>query len=268
MNYGSQMNGGYKYQQLRNVGIPHEKALQMANVVKVSSYEEGHVIYPKGVKPDAWKFIISGLVAESAASTQGSLMPISIYTEGTWFGEQAIINRSVSYADVVCISCTDVMSVSTDAVLDAMAKHPSFLLYLTRLSSWRAQQASELLTLIKFASPCLRVVMGLSHFAEELSYNGEYDPTLNRMEAVEIPVKQKLLADLCGVSRTIFSEYVQKLASEGWLRISYGKLEILSPINWIAFSNKQRARKFKNMTPSFQEMLGELANSEELATQI
>ena len=258
------INGGFKYQQLRNVGISHEKALQLACVVKIASYDEGHVISRKGSRPDAWKFIISGLVAESVDSAQGTLMPISIYSEGAWFGEQSIINRNPSYADFVCISATEVMSISSEVILDLMNAQPAFVMYLSRLMAWRAQQTAEMLTLIKFGSPCLRVVMGLSHFAEELTYQCETERDLS-VESVEIPVKQKLLADLCGVSRTIFSEYVQKLASEGWLRISYGKLEILSPLNWLGFSSRQRARKFNNLNPTFQELVDELADSAELA---
>ena len=268
MTYGPRIHGGFKYQQLRRVGISHEKALQLAASVKVSSYDEGHVFYLKGARPDAWKFIISGLVAESVDSPQGALMPISIYGEGAWFGEQSIINKNASYADFVCICSTEVMSISSELVHELMAAQPTFVMYLSRLMAWRAQQTSEMLTLIKFGSPCLRVVMGLSHFAEELTNQPTTTPELAEREptpdSVEIPVKQKLLADLCGVSRTIFSEYVQKLASEGWLRISYGKLEILSPDNWMSFSCKQRSRKFNNLSPTFQELLDELADQAEV----
>jgi hypothetical protein len=81
---------------------------------------------------------------------------------------------------------------------------------------------------MKFGNPCLRVLMGLSQFAEALFYHSDRPPTIGFGLGLEIPVNQKLLADLCGVTRTIFSEYGQKLAAEGWLTISYGKLEILS----------------------------------------
>jgi DNA-binding FadR family transcriptional regulator len=75
---------------------------------------------------------------------------------------------------------------------------------------------------------------------------------------VEIPVKQKVLADLCGVSRTIFSEYAQKLVAAGWLAISYGKLEILQLPHWHKFSNKQRERKMNDLSPVMDELLKEL----------
>ena len=112
--------------------------------------------------------------------------------------------------------------------------------------------------LMKFGNPCLRVVMGLSQFAEALFYHSDRPPTVGFGQGVEIPVKQKVLADLCGVSRTIFSEFAQKLAAEGWLSISYGKLEILSLQNWHNFSNIQRERKLNELNPTFEELLKEL----------
>jgi CRP-like cAMP-binding protein len=252
------MYGNFKYQQLRNIGISQEKALQMAAFIKISSFEEGQLIWSKGSKVDAWRFIITGLVAASTESPRGLLMPISIYGEGSWFGEQSIINRKTSYADFVCLAPTDVMSISGDIVLELMETQPSFALYLTRLMAWRVQKTSEMLMLMKFGNPSLRVVMGLSQFAEALFYHSDRPPTIGFGQGVEIPVKQKLLADLCGISRTTFSEHVQRLAAEGWLAISYGKLEVLRLPHWHRFSNKQRERKFNDLNPSFEELLNEL----------
>jgi CRP-like cAMP-binding protein len=252
------MYGNFKYQQLRNIGNSQEKALQMAAFIKVSSFEEGQVIWAKGSKVDAWQFIINGLVSASVESPTGQTMPISIYGEGSWFGEQSIINRKTSYADFVCLSATDVMGISSDIVLELMETQPAFALYLTRLMAWRVQKTSETLMLMKFGNPCLRVVMGLSQFAEALHYHSDRPPTIGFGQGVEIPVKQKTLADLCGVSRTVFSEHVQKLAAVELLSISYGKLEILSLPNWHRFSNKQRERKFNDLNPSFEELLSEI----------
>jgi len=75
---------------------------------------------------------------------------------------------------------------------------------------------------------------------------------------VEIPIAQTTLASLCGVSRTLFSEYVQQLSSKGWIKISYGKLEILSIAAWYAFARGQRERNLSNLSPSIEELLAEL----------
>jgi CRP/FNR family cyclic AMP-dependent transcriptional regulator len=128
--------------------------------------------------------------------------------------------------------------------------------------AWRVHKTSETLMLMKLGNPCLRVVMGLSQFAEALAYRSDRPPTIGFGEGVEIPVSQGVLASLCGVSRTLFSEYVQQLANSGWLKISYGKLEILSVTTWHTFAHRQRERNLSNISPTVEELLEELRSCE------
>ncbi len=72
---------------------------------------------------------------------------------------------------------------------------------------------------------------------------------------MEIPIPQNTLASLCGVSRTLFSEYVQQLAQHGWLKLSYGKLELLSIPTWHAFARLQREDSVNTLNASIQELL-------------
>jgi len=252
------MYGNFKYQKFRNVGVSHEKALRLAAVAKVWSLDEGQTIWDKGTNIEDWRLIISGLVAASVESPRGAPMPISIYGEGAWFGEQSIINRKASYTDYVCLSATEGLSIPADVVLELMATESAFALYLTRLMAWRVQKTSEMLMLMKFGNPCLRVVMGLAQFAEALNYQSDRPPTIGMGQSVEIPMKQQLLADLCSVSRTNFSEYLQKLAAKEWLSISYGRIEIMQLPKWHAFNRKQRDRKLGDLDPSIDELLHEL----------
>ena len=61
------------------------------------------------------------------------------------------------------------------------------------LSGALEEVSAETLALMKFGNPCLRVVMGLSQFAEALFYHSDRPPTIGFGQGVEIPVKQKLL---------------------------------------------------------------------------
>lgn len=111
---------------------------------------------------------------------------------------------------------------------------------------------------MKLGNPVLRVVTGLAQIAEALAYRSERPPTIGFGEGVNIPVKQHVLAGLCGVSRTIVSEVLQKLAANGWVRISYGKLELVSIVAWHAYSRRQRARNLNCLNPSIEEILSDL----------
>jgi CRP-like cAMP-binding protein len=89
-------------------------------------------LYPLGNDSTRQAGCVVGTAA-SFESPRGLLMPISIYGEGSWFGEQSIINRKTSYADIVYQSSTEVMSISSEIVLELMETQPTFALYLTRL---------------------------------------------------------------------------------------------------------------------------------------
>ncbi len=109
--------------------------------------------------------------------------------------------------------------------------------------------------LMKLGNPCLRVVMGLAQFAEALAYRSERPPTVAFGEGVEIPIAQTTLASLCGVSRTLFSEDVQQLAQQEWLKLHYGKLEILNIATWLRFARRQREDNVNTLNPTIAELL-------------
>ena len=72
---------------------------------------------------------------------------------------------------------------------------------------------------------------------------------------MEIPISQNTLASLCGVSRTLFSEYVQQLAQNEWLKLSYGKLEILNIATWHRFARREREESINSLNPTIGELL-------------
>ncbi len=245
----------YILQRLRKLGLSDSVAAQTATVVKVQSFDAGRKIWAKGSEISHWQYIIGGLVTASVATTNSESTPLSIYGMGAWFGEQSIINRKPSFADYVCLTSTEVLTLPAATFDTLFVQEAHFARYVAKLMAWRVQKTSETLTLMKLGNPCMRVVMGLAQFAEALAYKSERPPTIGFGEGVEIPIAQTTLASLCGVSRTLFSEYVQQLAQEGWLKISYGKLELLNIDTWHAFARSQREDSVSNLNASIRELL-------------
>lgn len=250
----------YIVKRLRHLGLEQDLAVHMAASVKVRSFEAGDVIWAKGSEVQAWQYIVDGLVAAAIPTTNSQSTPISIYGKGSWFGEQPIINRKPSYAEYVCLVETEVLVLPATQFDRLFVEEAGFARHVAKLMAWRVQKTSETLMLMKLGNPCLRTVMGLALFAEALAYRSDRPPTVPFEVGVEIPIPQTTLASLCGVSRTLFSEYVQQLAAAGWLKISYSKLEILSISAWLAFAHRQRERNFSNLNPSAAELLAELSS--------
>lgn len=245
----------YIVQRLRKLGLSDAVAAQTAGVVKVQSFDAGRRIWTKGSETPHWQYIITGLVSASVATSNSESTPLSIYGKGSWFGEQSIINRKPSFADYVCLTDTEVLMLPA-AHFDALfVQEAQFARYVAKLMAWRVQKTAETLTLMKLGNPSLRVVMGLAQFAEALVYKSDRPPTVGFGEGVEIPIPQNTLASLCGVSRTLFSEYVQQLAQQGWLKISYGKLELLNIRTWHSFARSQRENSVSHLQASMGELL-------------
>lgn len=245
----------YVYKQLRHLGLSDIMAKQTAPTVKVQSFEAGKQIWSKGSEVRHWIFIIEGLISASVQTTNSDATPIAIYGRGAWMGEQSIINRKPSFADYICLTQTEVLTLPAAQFDELFVSEPHFARFVAKLMAWRVQKTSETLTLMKLGNPCMRVVMGLAQFAEALAYQSDRPPTIGYGEGVEIPITQNTLASLCGVSRTLFSEYVRHLSQDGWLKLSYGKLEILSISTWHAFARKQRENSLNTLNASIEDLM-------------
>ena len=248
----------YGYQRLIELGVSAGNAQHLSTLVTATSLEPNTVIWTKGAEITSWHFIVKGMVAAAMPVSETVSIPVGIYGPKTWFGEQAIINKKPSYANYLCLTPVNVISLDAEIVLTLLERDAGFAKYVAKLMSWRAQISSETLMLMKLGSPPFRVVMGICQFAETLAYSGDRPPTIGFGEGVEIPVKQEVIAALCGVSRSRFSTLIQQLASSGWLRISYGSIEILALETWQKFSNLQRRRTMGRLDPSMEELLAEL----------
>lgn len=211
---------------------------------------------------ESWFLIVTGLVSAATPIAEGQSVPICLYGNRSWFGEHSIINKKPNYADYVCLTPTDTLSLPAEVFHELLEEEPQFATYIAKLVAWRAQNVSEMLMMMKLGNPPLRVIMGLSQFNEALAYNSERPPTIGFGDGVELPLKQSDLACLCGVSRSTFSDVVQQLAINGWLRLAYGKIEILSHDSWHRFSQKQRTRSFSNLCPTLDELLQDLKMAE------
>lgn len=258
MQPASSASKSFVHRQLMRVGLSDALARETAACVKVQDFEAGKRLWVKGGDIRQWMLIVNGLVCASVPTTNSASTPISVYGRGAWFGEQSIINRKPSYADYVAMTPTEVLMMPAPQFDRLFLAEPNFARFVAKLMAWRVQKTTETLTLMKLGTPCMRVVMGLAQFAEALAYRSDRPPTIGFGEGVELPVAQNTLASLCGVSRTLFSEFVQQLAAHGWLALSYGKLEILSIHTWHAFARSQREDSTHAVTADIQELLGML----------
>jgi CRP-like cAMP-binding protein len=248
----------YAYQKLCEVGFSEQSASRFAPKVQISSYEEGDVVWRRGAPVLGWSGIINGVVVASMPDTDKATVSIGLYGNDAWFGEYAILNNRPSYANYTCMVSTDIVSVPSATVHEVVNSDAKFAGAISRLVAWRAQRSSEMLVLMRICNPVIRSVMGLYLFSEALAYCDDRPPTLSAFESMTVPFKQAMIASFCGVSRTVMSDCLQKLAAQDWVKISYGQVELLYYATWQRFANKQRNQLTLSTNPDMDEILADL----------
>lgn len=243
------------YQLLKGVGLSEQRVLGVLPNVRSQPFEADALIWPKGATLQPWTYIQSGLVCAGLPEQDGGFTPLNIYGPDTWFGEAAILNSQPSTLEYVCLTPVRVLSLPFADAQEAFEAEPEFCRYMARLVTWRDQQHQEMLALMRTGSPELRVVMGLALFAEALNSSSSHLPTSELDDSLEIPLKQSLLAGLCGVSRGVFSVGAQQLVEAGWLGVNYATVNLMHIKTWGRFSRKYRQNRLNRSKPTMQDLL-------------
>jgi CRP/FNR family transcriptional regulator, cyclic AMP receptor protein len=245
----------YSYQLFKGLGLSKQRVVALLPSVKAESLLPNQFVCRMGSPPKAWFHVLTGLVCASVPGQGGGVAPMLMFGPGSWFGEAPILNRVPSGVDCVCLTPVRMLSLPIEQFNDAFDNEPQFSRYIARLLAWRTQQQLEMLTLARLGTPQLRVVVGLAMFAEALHTSNSHLPTCVLDDGLKIPLKQSLLASLCGVSRGVFSESVQQLAAAGWLTLNYATLELSHEAVWRKFCSQYRQNQFNIAKPSMPDIL-------------
>lgn len=243
------------YQVLKSLGLSDQRVTRMLIGAKSDIFAVDQVVWPKGASLQPWTHIITGLICACVPDADGGLNPMNIYGPGACFGEATILNRQASAVEYVCLTPARVVEIPFAETLDAFEHEAEFSRYIARLVNWRSQQHADMLSLMRIGSPSLRVVMGLALFAAAMASSSSHLPHFEFEDSLDIPLKQSLLASMCGVSRGIFSVCVKQLAAAGLLRVDYATVGLLSLKTWGRFSHAYRHNRQNLIKPSMLELL-------------
>lgn len=251
----------YAYSLLKKINFSERRILNVLPRLSIRSFDAGQVIWGKGRPVQSWYCVMSGYVAASVPLEAGGQLPVHVLGQQAWFGEQSLLSQQPSAMDYRCLTPVEVIGMDKSLLDEAFSQEPDFVRFLVGLATWRVQQQSEMLMLMRLGSSSLRVVMGLAQLAEAIFY--DLDLPATAWDKVEIPISQELIASLCGVSRTLFSEYLQHLVRAGWVKVRYGAIEMNQPEVWATFAQTQRVRPRVASRPSIEDLMAEMAAAQE-----
>ena len=243
----------YAVQILSKLGLGEPAARAIAPKLVIGSYETGQVVWLQNQMVSAWCFLITGIVVGTSPSMRGQRLPMSLHGPQSWFGEVPILNDEPTVMDYVCATDVQLIRMPVQTFRDAVSSDPGFSAHILRMTARRARLQMDLIITLKLDSPTLRTMLGLAQIAEALAASADGQETL------AVPIKQSVVAAMCGVSRTLLSHYLQILQLAGWVRVHYSRLELVSPKAWVRLARTMHRHRLFDRQVTIEDMVNELA---------
>jgi len=242
----------YAVQILSRLGLNEPSARAIAPKLVIASYEAGQPVWLQDQRIAAWCFLITGMVVGTSPRMSGQRLPMTLHGPQTWFGEVPILNDEPTVLDYVCATDVQLIRMPVQTFRDAIARDPGFSAHLLHSTARHAQLQMDLIISLKVDSPTMRCVLGLAQIAAALYASVE------GQQPLAVPIKQSLVAAICGVSRTLLSHYLQALQLAGWVRVHYSRLELVRPDAWVRLARTMHRHRLFERQVTIDDMVREL----------
>ena len=230
------------YQLLTTLGMGEATLDRLMPLARMRTAAAGERLIAKGQHQANWMHVSSGLVGPCIADAAGSWIPLGLCGPGSWLGEGAFLDGRTAPTDWVCLSPVTALCISAAEALHAFETDPPFARQIAYLLQLRNAQQIEMLSQARNDNPQSRIILGLARLGALLNESVTHPRHPGPDSDLLLPLKQSVLASLCGVSRGVFNACLQHLAAAGWLQAHYGTLSLLSIQSWARLhSASQRA---------------------------
>ncbi|WP_298924828.1 Crp/Fnr family transcriptional regulator [uncultured Ramlibacter sp.] len=254
----------YAAQILVKLGLTEPSARGIAPKLVIASYDVGQPVWLQNQMLGAWCFIMTGIVVGTSPRLGGQRLPMTLHGPQSWFGEVCLLNDEPTVLDYVCATDVQLIRMPAETFRQLVATEPALGAQVLRMTARHAQLQMDLIISLKIDSPTVRTVLGLAQIAEALSASWD------GKDVLAVPIKQSLIAAMCGVSRTLLSHYLQVLQLAGWVRVHYSRLEMVAPRAWVRMAYTMHRHRLFERQVSIEEMVKELelAQSEQAASSV
>jgi len=172
-------------------------------------YRRGNVIFVQGEQGERCYVIVDGAVKISAYHPDGREAVLAVLGPGDVFGELSLFDHAARSADATAIENTELLSLGTQALTEAMAAHPEVGLTLLQVLGRRLRQTNEALQDIAFFDVPGRVARRIADLART---HGE---ATDDGVLIDLPLSQESLAQMVGATRESVNKALAVLRRRG-----------------------------------------------------
>jgi CRP-like cAMP-binding protein len=189
----------------------------LSTYAKVKRYDQGAVIFEKGDPGTSLFAICKGIVKVSVPSREGRDAVFSLLAEGEIFGEIALLDGQPRTADALAFTDCEVMMIDRRDFAPLLATQPDLALRIIEVLCARLRRTTEQVEDLMF-----------------LDLKGRLIKTLLRLSAAAnppgtIPMTQRELAQIVGLSREEINKQLRVWAKNGCLRLERRAIVVLQP---------------------------------------
>ena len=204
---------------LRPLGLPEREAFLA--LTRPRTFARNEVVCHAGDPADSVHLVQSGHLAVRGGLSTGVTATFTILSRGDYFGELALLREDRRRtATVVALEPSRTLSVAATAFHALCAENAQVERALTAMLADRVDALSRRLLETMYDSLDRRIYRRLVELAHAYGA-GEAE------NAATIPLSQAQLADLVGATRPSVNQVLQRLAEQGLVRLSRGRVDVL-----------------------------------------
>jgi CRP/FNR family transcriptional regulator, cyclic AMP receptor protein len=244
-----------------SMGVSPAAAFEAGKQSRVISRKAGDMIWRTGAPITHWHHIIEGMVAEQVTMDQGLSYPLTLHSRNSCFAKHDLLGDGKAQVDYLAVTDVELLTLPASAYLALVRSDAGFAQHLLGELSSQIRQQNNQLIVNKCSNSALRVIGGLALCAEGLCLQAEASESLPPPEddSLMLPLSQQMIARLCGVSRTLFSEYIGQLEQGNWVRLQYRGVELQNLSAWRGVFVRLHSHQVWRRNPPIEALLSLLA---------
>jgi CRP/FNR family cyclic AMP-dependent transcriptional regulator len=181
---------------------------------------DGERLFSRGDACKGLYGVVDGAIRVSGTSARGKEALLVVLESPNWFGEVAVFDGMARTHDASADGPTKIVEVPLAALHKLLDAEPAYWRDLGRLVAGKLRLAFTTMEDTALLPISMRVARRLSWMAEGY---GQWKGRSQR----SIEVSQDELAQMLGSSRQTINQNLKNLESQGFIRTTYGQIEIL-----------------------------------------
>jgi len=192
----------------------------LSTTVRLQKIKQGQVIFRKGDEGTALYILRSGTIKIVLPSRLGAEIIVSIFSDGDFFGEMALLDGEPRSADAVAIKPSELLVLSRNDFLSFLQSDVNAVNSILSVLTKRLRKTHDLLEDVCF----LTISQRLSKLILELGKI--YGRSEGDSVIIDISLTQKELGDMIGATRESINKELKMLRERGLIEMKGNQIQI------------------------------------------